>query len=163
MIGTPLEIIQWLYSQNKEQLFEIKDYREKRSLRANGYAWELIGKIANEIGSTKNEVYREYIKHKGIYRIITLSKNAVPTFIKVWEERGLGWLCETSETESDDYIDVIAYYGTSSYNTKQMSYFVDYIVQEAKELGIETLPPDEINRMKSLWNNVSNSKQEVHL
>lgn len=151
MIGTPLEIIQWLYSQNKEQLFEIKDYREKRSLKANGYAWELIGKIANEIGSTKNEVYREYIKHKGIYRVITLSKNAVPTFIKVWEERGLGWICETSETETEEYIDVIAYYGTSSYNTKQMSYFVDYIVQEAKELGIETLPPDEINRMKSLW------------
>ena len=118
----------------------------------------MIGKIANEIGSTKNEVYREYIKHKGIYRIITLSKKAAPTFIKVWEERGLGWICETSNAESDDYIDVIAYYGTSSYNTKQMSYFVDYIVQEAKGLGIETLPPDEINRMKSLWNNVSNSK-----
>ncbi len=136
-----------------EEKLEIKieKYRKKRSLNANAYCWTLIGKIAEEVGNTKEEVYREYIRNKGIYQVITLNNRAVPTFMKLWTEKGLGWLCETSETKIEGLTDVTAYYGTSSYNTKQMAGFVDYIVEEAKTLGIETLPLDEIERLKSLW------------
>lgn len=151
MIGTSQEIVQWLFNQDKDKKFEIKEHKTKRSLNANAYAWTLIGKIANAIGNTKEEVYKEYIKNKGIYRIITIDEKAAPTFIKVWEDRGLGWLCERSETKIAGLVDVIAYYGTSSYNTKQMANFIDYIVQEAKELGVETLTPDEIERLKTSW------------
>lgn len=136
---------------------ELKKRREKRSLNANAYAWTLIGKISEVIGNTKEEVYREYIKNKGIYRIITIDKKAAPTFIKIWTEKGLGWLCETSETKIEGLIDIVAYYGTSSYNTKQMASFIDYVVQEAKELKIETLTPYELEQLKSSWD-VSNSK-----
>lgn len=137
----------------QEELLEIEfdKPKKKRSLNANAYCWVLIGKIAEVLGNTKEEVYREYIKHKGIYRIITIEQAAVPTFQKVWEERGLGWLCETSETKIAGLVDVIAYYGSSSYNTKQMANFIDYIVQEAKDLGIETLSPVEIQRLKESW------------
>lgn len=152
MIGTSQEIVQWLFNQDREKVFEIKEHKKKRSLNANSYAWVLIGKIADAIGNTKEEVYREYIKNKGIYRIITIDEKAAPTFIKVWEDKGLGWICEKSETKIAGLIDVIAYYGTSSYNSKQMANFIDYVVAEAKELGIETLTPDEIAKMKTLWN-----------
>lgn len=151
MIGTSEEIVRWLFNQDREIKFEIKEHKEKRGLKANSYCWILLGEIANVIGSTKEAVYKEYIKDKGIYRIITMSTTAVPTFKRVWEERGLGWVCETSETNIDGLTDVFAYYGTSTYNSKQMSYFIDYVVQEAKELGIETLPPDEIQRLKTAW------------
>ena len=151
MIGTSQEIVQWLFNQDKDKKFEIKEHKPKRSLNANAYAWTLLGKIADVIGSTKEEVYKEYIKNKGIYRIITIDEKAAPTFIKVWKDRGIGWLCETSETKIAGLVDVIAYYGTSSYNTKQMAGFIDYIVQEAKELDIETLTPDEIERLKTSW------------
>lgn len=151
MIGKAKDIINWLLEQDKEQLFEIKEHRVKRSLNANAYAWTLIGKIAEEVGNTKEEVYREYIKNKGIFQVITMNNKAVSTFKKIWEERGLGWLCETSETKIEGLTDVIAYYGTSSYNTKQMAHFIDYVVQEAKELEIETLTPVEIQRLKDLW------------
>lgn len=151
MIGTSQQIVQWLFTQDKDKNFEIKEHKTKRSLNANAYAWTLIGKIANVIGNTKEEVYKEYIKNKGIYRIITIDEKAAPTFIKVWEDRGLGWLCERSETKIAGLVDVIAYYGTSSYNTKQMASFIDYIVQEAKDLDIETLPPNEIERLKTSW------------
>jgi len=151
MIGSPLQVIQWLYSQDKDKKFEIKEHKEKRSLNANAYAWVLIGKIAEVVGNTKEEVYREYIKNKGIYRIITIDEKAAPTFMKVWQGQGLGWLCEISKTKIAGLVDIVAYYGTSSYNTKQMASFIDYIVQEAKELEIETLPPEEIEKLKSLW------------
>ena len=147
---------------NKLQQEEVIDIelvkpRKKRSLNANAYCWTLIGKIAEVVGNTKEEVYREYIKHKGIYRVITIDKEAAPTFKKIWEEKGLGWICEISETKIAGLVDVVAYYGTSSYNTKQMANFIDYIVQEAKEQGIETLTPSELQLLKDEWN-VSNNK-----
>ena len=43
--------------------------------------------------------------------------------------------------------------GSHTYNTEEMSHLIDGIVSEAKELGIETLPPDEIERMMSTWQN----------
>lgn len=151
MIGKPIELIQYLYNQEKDKVYEIKEHKVKRSLNANSYCWVLIGKIAEVVGNTKEDVYRDYIKNKGIYQIITMNSKAVPTFQKIWQEKGLGWLCETSETNVVGLTDVIAYYGTSSYNTKQMAHFIDYIVQEAKNLDIETLPPNEIKSLKESW------------
>ena len=138
--------------QNEELIdIEITKHKVKRSLNANNYAWTLIGKIADAVGNTKEEVYREYIKHKGIYRVITIDEKASSTFKKIWEEKGLGWICEKSETKIAGLVDLIAYYGTSSYNTKQMANFIDYVVQEAKALDIQTLTPDEIARLKNDW------------
>lgn len=151
MTGNRQEIIQWLLSQDDNTLFKIEEYVEKRGLRANAYCWTLISQIANKLGNTKIEVYREYIKDKGIYRVITMSKDAVGTFTKVWSDRGLGWLCDTSETNIEGLVDVVAYYGTSSYNKKQMASFIDYVVAEAKQLGIETRTPDEIQWLKDTW------------
>ena len=151
MIGKPEELVRWLFNQDKEKVFEVKEHKFKRSLNANAYCWVLMNKIADAIKSTKEEVYREYIKNKGIFRLITMNKDATNTFIKVWQEKGLGWICDISESKYEGMVDVVAYYGTSSYNTKQMANFIDYVVDEAKNLGIETLPPDEIERLKSLW------------
>lgn len=151
MIGKPEELVRWLFKQDHEKQFKITEVRKKRSKNANNYCWELISKIADAIGSTKEEVYRDFIKNKGIYRIITIDKKSANTFIKVWNERGLGWLCEKSENKDSDYVDLIAYYGTSSYDTKQMAYFIDYVVQEAKNLDIETLTPNEIESLKNMW------------
>lgn len=151
MIGTTKELIKWLLEQDQAKTFKIEEHREKRSLTANAYCWTLIGKIAEVVGNTKEEVYREYIRNKGIYQVVTLNSKAVKTFERLWTEKGLGWICETAETKIEGLIDVTAYYGSSSYNTKQMANFIDYIVQEAKELDIETLPPAEIQKLKDLW------------
>ena len=137
--------------QNEDLDIEIVKHRVKRSLNANNYAWTLIGKIAEAIGNTKEEVYREYIKHKGIYRVVTIDEKASSTFIKIWEEKGLGWICERSNTKIAGLVDIIAYYGTSSYNTKQMAGFIDYVVEEAKALGIETLDELELKRLVGEW------------
>lgn len=157
MVGTPEELVRWLFNQDKDKLYVVEEYKEKRGLRANSYCWTLIGKIATEMNISKEEVYREFIKEHGVYRVITMNTSAVNTFIKVWSERGLGWICDTSETDIEELTDVIAYYGTSCYNKKQMAYFIDYVVEEAKALGIETLTPDEIEKLKSAYE-VSNRK-----
>lgn len=152
MIGSSQEIIGWLYNQDVEKTFKIEEYKEKRSLNANAYCWTLIGKIARELVTTKEIVYRDFIKHCGIYRVIRIDNKAVDTFKKLWEEKGLGYIAEIG-SKDEEYTEILAYYGSSSYNTKQMSQFIDYIVQEAKQLGIETLPPNKIEELKRMWNN----------
>lgn len=147
MIGNKKEIIDWLLEQDSEIQFEIKEHRKKRSLSANGYCWILLQQIADALGTTKEQIYREYIKDKGIFRIVEIDNQAVNTFIHIWEQQGLGWICEVSHTGKSTS-EVIAYYGTSSYNTKQMAKYIDFCVESAKDLGIETMTPQEIALLK---------------
>ena len=152
--ATQIEIINWLYNQDKNKTFDIKEHKEKRSLNANSYCWLLLGKIADAVGTTKEKVYKDYIKNKGVYRIITMSSEAVSTFEKVWNDSGLGWICEKLENKIAGLTDVIAYYGTSSYNTKQMANFIDYVVQECQQLGIEIKSELEIKSLLESWEKV---------
>ena len=41
--------------------------------------------------------------------------------------------------------------GSSMYDSRQMAILIDGIVSECKEMGIETLPPDEIKALKESW------------
>lgn len=154
MIGKCQDLIQYLFEQDRDKLFEIKEYKEhkKRSLDANAYCWVLLQKIADKLGSSKEEIYRRIIKQKGTFEIIPIKNEAVDTFISAWQEHGLGWICEVLRTSKlDGFKNVIAYYGSSTYDTKQMAYFIDYIVEEAKELGIETMTPNELESLKNSW------------
>ena len=62
MIGTAQEIIRWLFDQDRNKTFEIKEHRERRSLNANAYAWVLISKIADAVRKNKDDVYLEMLK-----------------------------------------------------------------------------------------------------
>lgn len=150
MVGSSKEIINYLLEQDKDKIFEIKEHKSKRSLNANSYCWVLLQKLADKLNTTKEELYKKYIKEKGIFRTITIDNQAVSTFIHLWQEKGLGWVCDVSK-ESETTTDLLAYYGTSSYNTKQMAHFIDYVVEEAKEQDIETLTPQEIESLKENW------------
>lgn len=150
MVGNGETIIRWLYHQDQEKIFEIKEKKKKRSLNANSYCWVLLQKLADKLNTTKEEIYRKYIKEKGIFRTITIDNQAANTFIHLWEDKGLGWICEILN-KNEKTTDLIAYYGTSSYNTKQMANFIDYVVEEAKIQDIETLTPQELEVLKETW------------
>jgi hypothetical protein len=131
---------------------EVKKYRKKRSLNANSYAWVLMDKIAAELGVNRNEVYRNTIREiGGVSHIVCIINEAVDTFCSDWESKGLGWQTETMDSKIDGCTNIVAYKGSSRYNTKQMSQLIDSVVQDAQALGIETATPDELARMKNLW------------
>ena len=86
MIGNPQEIIQWLFDQDKNKKFEIKEYHKKRSLNANAYAWALIGKIADVLRNSKDEIYLEMLKKYGQSEIVSvLSDINVTGYFKYFE------------------------------------------------------------------------------
>lgn len=145
MIGTPLELIAWLTSQ-PEKRYEVKEYREKRSLNANNYAWFLITRIADVMRKSKEEVYLQMLKDYGQSEFVSvLSGIDVQGYFKYYEEYGKG------HVEGREFTHYKVFKGTSEYDTKEMAIFIDGIVQEAHQLDIETIPPEEIERLKNGW------------
>lgn len=133
-------------------LIKIDKYREKRSLDANNYAWRLISEIAENQGIPKEDVYRQYIKDIGVCRQIEIDEKAVDTLIHSWQLHGIGWVADKLDySKHEGFVLLNLYYGSSTYNTLQMSRLIDNIVQDCKALGIETRTPNEINSMLALW------------
>ena len=128
----------------------LSKFRKKRSLNANNYAWVLLQKLAEERGQMKEEVYRDFIKQYGIFRPVTVNKEAAETLKYIWQKNGLGWVVEETG-RTDESVDLLMYYGSSTYNTKQMSRLLDAIVDDCQQCGIETLPPEQIEEMKRTW------------
>jgi len=129
-------------------------FRKKRSLDANAYCWAIITEIANhpDIRSSKEEVYEEMLQKYGYlykddegYIVGTYKADAdiskIPGHWKFYKSNG----------KFNSYLMIK---GTSEYDSAEMAHFIDCVVQEAKELGIETLTPAELERMKAEWRNV---------
>lgn len=146
-----------------EQIDEIKDleklkieakkYRNKRSLDANAYAWVLIDKLAEKLHIKKIDVYREAIKERGVKVVVPIIDEAVERFVSEWEKKGDGWICQTSKSKLNGYTNVTAYYGSSVYDSKEMSNLIEILVMDCKDQGIETLPQNELNSLLNEWGN----------
>jgi len=127
----------------------VKKYRKKRSHTQNSYLWVIADMIAEKINSTAKEVYRLGVRHVGVFEHLPVKDECVERFIQSWEHNGDGWIAEpTRESKLKGYQVVRCYYGSSSYNTKEMSRLIDYLVTEAQELGLDTMSTAEIERLK---------------
>ena len=147
MIGKAEEIIKWLFNQDREKVFEVKEHKEKRSLTANAYAWSLIGKIADALRTSKEETYLTMLKRYGQSEIVSvISSIDVTGYFKYYEPIGNATL------QGKEFTHYKIFKGSSEYNTKEMAILIDGIISEAKDLDIETLPPREVERLKEMWN-----------
>lgn len=129
----------------------IKPKRKKRSLDANAYLWVLLDKIAKVLNSTKENVYREIVRDVGVFDYVLVPDKAVNHFILAWKNNGLGWITEIEPSKIKGGIKIRCYYGSSTYDTEQMSRLIDETVYRAKELGIETMPPEELEALEREW------------
>lgn len=131
---------------------EVKKHRNKRSLDANAYCWVLCEKLAIAMDITKEEVYKQEIMMVGKSVIVPIKNEEVEYFKSAWENKGLGYICESlGNSKIAGYENLRLYYGSSSYNTKDMSRLIDSIVEDCKSVGIETLPPKELESLKEGW------------
>ena len=136
----------------KEYKLEVKEYRQKRSLNANSYAWTLLDKLAEKLHIGKTDIYRTYIKDVGgNSEIICIQDKALEHFREIWEQGHIGRFTETMPSKIDGCTNVIVYYGSSDFDTASMSRLIELIVQDCKENDIETLTPEELDRMNEEW------------
>ena len=146
MIGSPEDIVQWLWQQDRDKIFEIKEHREKRSLTANAYAWVLIGKIADAMRASKDEIYLKMLKRYGQSEMVSVvSSIDVRGYFKYFEPVG------TATLQGKEFTHYRVFKGSSEYDSKEMAVLIDGIISEAEELNIQTLPYHEIQRIKEMW------------
>ena len=128
---------------------EAKQFRQKRSLNANAYAWKLITDIADVLRLAKDEVYLHMLKRYGQSELISvLSHIPIGGYVKYYEQAG------ESVLNGKTFTHYRVYKGSSEFDTREMAVLIDGIVSEAKALDIPTETPAEIERMKSLWKEV---------
>ena len=151
---------------NTESLFQIFDelktaerlsikigkFKKKRSLDANAFCWVLISKLAERLNIPKAEIYRTAIKEiGGNSDTVCVQDKAVQSLCDGWNHNGLGWITETFPSKIKGCTNVTLYYGSSTYDTAQMSRLVNMIVQECEQLGIETKSQEEIDSLLNSW------------
>ena len=131
---------------------ELKEHRERRSLDANAYCWVLLDRLSAALRRPKDELYRSYVRDiGGNCESVCVMDKAVEKFRAAWEKNGIGWPTETMPAKLPGCTVVTAYYGSSTYDTAQMSRLIDLVVEDCKAQGIETMTPMELDRLKDGW------------
>lgn len=130
----------------------VKKHREKRSLDANAYFWVLVDQLTEKTRIPKTDIYRRYIREiGGNHEMVCVIDSAVEKLRNGWEHNGLGWQTDTMPSRIPGCTNVILYYGSSTYNTRQMSHLIDMAVQDCQEQNIETLSPEKLAGMMEEW------------
>ena len=126
----------------------IKQYREGRSKDANALMWACIGEIAQEIRADKWEIYLQMLKKYGQYTYVCVIPEAVEMIRKQWREiEEVGRV----DIHGREAVQLLCYYGSSTYDTKQFSVLLDGIIYEMKELGLQAPTSEEMRRSINEW------------
>lgn len=138
-------------------LLDIKatKHRASRSLSANAYMWVLIGEIAEKTGEPRSEIYRHAIQEAGVVKPLAVKADiaqSVTNMLTDVKPSGTGDFALTGATKNG-WTEIYLYVGSSKYNTAEMSRLIDYVVDECKELGIDTKTPEEISGLLERWGN----------
>ena len=142
---------------NGELEITIKKPTKKRSVNANAYLWTLCDEIAKAVGTDKEDIYKALIRRVGVFDYVIVKSQVADRFRRNWESKGVGWFCEDVFFPDKDKRQLIAYYGTSVYDTDQMSRVIDEAVEEARSNGVKTLTRKELNEIKEKWTRTDSS------
>lgn len=146
-------VVEQLKNENKLNI-EMKKWYKKRSLDANAYCWVICDLIAKELSkdgiTTKEEIYRDAILQVGTFEPFIVQEKTFENFKRIWEKQGLGFLVQ-EVSRKDKCVKVNCYYGSSTYDTKEMSLLIEILVQLAKSLNIETKSKAEIDSLLKEW------------
>lgn len=140
----------------KQISVRIKAYKKKRSLDANAYFHVLVGKIADVTGNSKVYIKNKLIAEYGQYETINDALVPLPLDddIDAYNVEFVH-LQPTSRTTTNQKGKVfrvnLVMRGSHTYDTDEMSKLIDGAVYEAKELGIETITPNQVKEMMERW------------
>ena len=138
----------WDLLKDKVLSITIKEYSEKRSLNANRLLWECLGKIASHLRADKWDIYLMMLKRYGQYTYVCVPPNAVEKTKKQWREcEELGII----NINGREAMQLICYFGSSTYDKKEFSVLLDGVISEMKEMGIQTPSEREFEQVMESW------------
>ena len=126
----------------------VKIWKEKKTLSQNGYLWELLGLMSMKLNSSPKEIHDIMLQRYGFpdkdddggYIVITLRSD-----IDIRRLNDHWRYIRTSEDGNWNFYMKIK--GTSDFDTSEMSYYLERVIEEAQDLGIQTETPNE----KAKW------------
>ena len=148
MIGTSNKIITYLLEQEKDKKFELKEYKEKRSLNANNYYWQLVTELGNVLRMDKEDLHFLLLQKYGQSEMISVVAEVdMKDYLKYYTGAG------ESDLNGKTFKHYKVYKGSSEMDKKEMSILINGLVEECKIQGIETKTPAEINSLLERWDN----------
>jgi len=144
MIGNALKLIQWLYSQDKEQLFEIKKYKKQRNKEQNKKYWKLISQLSLKTKMGIEEIHFEMLKSfSPRYEILVPADTPI---------RGIEYYEQKSKIikNGKEYNVYHVYTPSHELNTSEFAILLKGLCEECRQQGIETLSPDELRKLELL-------------
>ena len=150
-----LEFVNTL-EEDKEYELTIEKPKKPRSKDANAYYWTLVNKLAEKVNIPPKQIYRHHIQDVGgNYEVVPIRNDAVETWKRNWERKGLGRICESlGDSKFRNYTNMLCFFGSSEYDTKQMSRLIDLCIQDCKAQGIETMTPTELEMLMANYQEV---------
>ena len=143
MIGNAQAIIAWLFEQDKDKIFEIKEKKKKRSLTANSYYWSLLNQLASVMRMDNQECHFLMLRRYGQYEVVSIRSDvSLHGYFKYFEEIGKGTVNDKEFTHYK------IYKGSSQMDSKEFAVLLDGVRSECEEVGIPTLTPSEIAQLK---------------
>lgn len=148
MVGTSNKIITYLLNQAKDKQFELKEYKEKRSLNANNYYWQLVTELGNVLGMDKEWLHFLLLQKYGQSEMISVvAEIDMSDYLKYYTEAG------ESVLNGKTFKHYKVYKGSSEMDKKEMSILINGLIEECHIQGIETKTPAEINSLLERWDN----------
>jgi hypothetical protein len=127
----------------------IKPFKAKRSLNANNYSWLLSDQLADALKISKEDCHFLMLKHYGQKTVVSVIEEGREIL-----EKAADYLEQFGESEMNGktFYHYKIWKGSHNFDSREMAIFIDGIVTECKEQGIQTETPDEIERIKTAWN-----------
>ena len=136
------------FLQDKELRIKATKYYKHRSLDANALLWACIEEIAAKLIQDKWNVYLMMLRRYGRYTYIAAKPSAVEAIKAQWREAE-----EIGEVyvNGQKAVEMLCYFGSSTYNTHEFSILLEGVLQEMDDLGIPRPPSDDMQRALQLW------------
>lgn len=141
---TTSEMIMFLANQPHEAMWDLTEHKEKRSNDANGLLWSCLQEIASIIHTDKWSVYLTMLKRYGKFSYVIVHPDAVESMRKQWRELEVVGEVDVNGRKG---VQLLCYYGSSTYNTKEFSVLLDGVISEMKEMGLTPPPTREMQML----------------
>lgn len=144
--------------QGKTLDIKLTTHREKRSLDANALLWHCIGEISKSLYPPRDkwEIYLEELKKYGKFSYVLLDEKAVEAFKRLWRETEVVGEVDVNGRKA---VQLLCYYGSSTYDTKEFSVLLDGVIEDMKDLGLQPPLPMDLKVALETWEKQHGSKK----
>lgn len=145
MIGNALKLIEFLYIQDKDKLFEVKEYKKKRNNNQNSRYWKLINELSLKTKISVEELHFNMLKsYSQRYEILVPADKEI---------RGIEYYERKSKIVKDGKEFYVYHVYTPSHELKtdEFAILMNGIIQECIQQGIDVRSPEEIKRDEVMY------------